>query len=558
LLRQKKREHPKSGMPLSAEFEALFLIASHNILDFNLIQLWTENYSLYKKHHFPIEKVLPCLRTHSAELVNFFVAVKQNQPEHFNTLALAVDNLSYLNPTLGHELLIELENSTHEELNNITPGILKGLSRVASVDAVMPLLFQRLESSEIKKILLAFHTISILDISNDEWEKYKDKIKSEIATKRALPNHEAKMVILNLMMALYKYDPMLEDYIQELSHSKNAGYQTGISSILWLYGREFSYRKWYRNVLLDLSTWDISNPSVDNNIKHVLSNLVEHNVDLYTQYLDAWIANESNDLKKIELFGNSILEFFTDHPDKSKTWLTISLLSPNERFHAAIQIILSKLWVSNFRTFNLDKHILDQCSFEKIVYLLFKILGYIYNKEALESLAYSILQRTPEDDEITNLVANAFTQHITYNYGGSLTFLRKQQSTANPAQKIMIDEVVKCGENYNTYIRKIRNINELKLKTKGNVDFAKAKMKAMSDQMQKQNEVHRKSSIMNLFKNIAIKGGKGFFSKNDGMYNQPAKMGKISSTFEVPVGRAIDPVHEQLNLMKWRSYKYPL
>ena len=551
------RQKSAKGYQLSWEFDALFLIAINNFLNINVLQLWINDFDLYKKHHHSLDKALPYLKVQLQDLMAFLIAAKNDNVSHFYSIALALNNLSAEQPQLGYELLNEIDNSQHIELKNIVPGILKGLSRSNGIDSVMSLIFDRLKSDDEQTILNSLHSLTVLDLTEDDWYKYEAALLHEVNSKKNHDSDAVRITTLNVLVAFYKYHNALEDYIVTLSKVGQGNYQLGITDILWLHSKEFCLKPWYRQALLNISTWDNNVPAIDTHVGYILSTLIENNVTLFIDYLNAWIENPENHIEKVNIFRNAIVEFFTDHPDKARKWLTLSLLSPNPRFHMSVQHIISNLWISNYKSFTLDKGIVSSLSFRHIQYLLFKIMGYVYNKEALETLAFSILERSPEDDQITNLVANAFTQHITFNYGGSLTFLKEQLPTATEAQKKLIEQVVAAGEKYNIHLRPIRHINELKLANSGGVNFVKAKMKRMSESMKKHRDEYSKNSFTRFFTNISVKGGKGFFGKYEGPYSPPSQMGTISSSFEMPVGEAIDPIQERMNLMFWRNYKYP-
>lgn len=555
------RQKSKNGsIKLSYDFSPICLINIHNYFNFDIIYTAKIEYGTYfQKLKWDFYKALPYLNSLSSNVYDLLKFLLINEADHYiSQIANAIGDLSSMQSEIGVELLEYIDIETDEKIKRITPAILIGLTSARGSSFTLPLIILKLQSNHEYDVKNALFILSRFNFSEEDWVNYGKVIAEHLDLLENSFNENYKTLLPDVYVQHIKLLLSAKEHLIEYSKSDNPQYQLAMSNIMWFRGENLHGESWFETALLNSSKWDYLKPDIANNMKFCLLGLIKKNAPLSIKYLTAWIANKNNSILQIQIFNDDISTLFGDNQELMEEWLTISFKSPDIRFHQAMSIVISNLWVDGLRYPSLSKKILDNCSFWDIKYILYKIMANVHSKESLESLVFSILKKEPSNEPFPELIANAFIQYISYNYGGTYSFLKEKEATANDVEKYVIKRVTENYDRYFRYIKEIGHIQELKWQTKKGVSFTQRKMKRMSNEMRKSMEKTEENSIRSLFRTVNLKGGKKFFSKYEGVYTQPAEMKDFGSSFEMPRGEMIDPIRERLNMIGWNNYKIKL
>ncbi len=551
------RAKSKRLYELQSDFTSLTIIALSDSHGLKIIDLWIDDIEIhFGKHHISLENILPYIDSTVEQLTALGIAIAENSKHSLNKFALAIRATISGRTNIANDLEEKFRLSGNDNLVKLIPWILLGLIDENGIASISVRLTNQLRETDIK-MEEALFALGLAKVDQINWDKCGNEISNELNKLRESENINIHVQILNVLRNLQPYTTDFADYIIELSKFSEIEYRSAVIEALWLTSDTSCLEHWFEKTFLNIDHVDVTLKGLIEEIIYILYPVAEKNPTLFADYLDRWIVNENNTIKSVRFFDDVISTFFTRHSDEASKWLTKALMNSNDRFHRSLFHIISELWIDGIKYLTLHKQTLDTCTPSMIRFILFKICGYIYSKEPLESLVYSLLSRTPFRDDVTNMVGDMFIQHITYQYGGTNTYLREQLLVANESQVTMIKRVLEFNDNYNEEVQKIRKIKELKLSIKSDVDFKKTKIKRLSENMKVNKDERRKNSILDLVKKVSIKGGRAFFNKYNQKYNPPSKMGHFESSFEMPMGEAIDMVKDKMNILYWKQFKLP-
>lgn len=547
----------KNGVPLESDFLSLVIIAMRSALGIDIIEAWLSDMDThFAKHYVSLEKVLPLINPTVEQIVKLGLAIESKNDHSLNKFALAARATVAQYPELAHDLETKFRSSGSDYLQRLIPWILLGLSDVGGTASFSDRLVTQLKGTDDdKKEALA--VLGMAPMDQDNWDQCGEAISNSLKDLFESGDIDLHIKSLNALRNLQPYAKDFTHYVTVLSTKTENEYRGAVIEALWLTADNSCTEPWFKEAFQNASHVDSNLSGLIYQVTWILYPVAEKNPTLFARYLDSWIANDKNEIKSIRLFDDVINKFFDRHPDEASKWLTLAFMNPNERFHQSLMHVISELWVDGKRFLSLHKPTLDASKPELIRYALFKVCGYVYSKEPLESLVYSLLTRTPFRADITKMIGDAFLQHITFEYGGTNTYLREQLPTANEAQAEVINRVLAFNDQYNQDVQKIRKIPELRLSLRADVNFKQAKMKRLSENMEVGKDERKKNSIMDYVKKVSIKGGRSFFSKHDNKYHPPAKMGHFESSFEMPMGESIDMVKDKLKILHWKQFKFP-
>lgn len=278
---------------------------------------------------------------------------------------------------------------------------------------------------------------------------------------------------------------------------------------------------------------------------------------IVTSTLNQWIANHGRKVaierNVAELFDNTILELFSME-DAWSLLVTDWLLSDQQEHAAALAGILTQLSHHKVIDLKLNKNRLDGLSPAELLFLARRMLGYVYDRAQITSLALSMLQSNDAEKRIYPLLRSLLVEEIGYDYPGS---------TAEALHKTAEDMALKGHQDF---LREIANtinqsveaqnalpiINELKPSASLSRLFSKARAKQMDKSHE---EASKKSIIRQIATHIPVKAGSGMFNYRDSQYGQPTKFSTISHSIELPRREVFDPIGNSIRHLEFRIAK---
>ncbi|MCK4799328.1 MAG: hypothetical protein KAT05_18290 [Spirochaetes bacterium] len=306
---------------------------------------------------------------------------------------------------------------------------------------------------------------------------------------------------------------------------------------------------------------------VDNNnsgLNKVLSTLFTDE-ELWQDFLFNWIDNNNEYINKI---GNSNFKdgrlpvFFHKIINNDRVFsIIVTQLFNSEK------IIYQKYAIKliNFNIFNirkkviLDLNIINSLNDIDCIFIIRKILGYLYDVEYLLPIIFSVLYKINLSEKLFNSILDLFLGFIIFNYPMKTkeyaeNILNNKDEIINyPESVIKLSKIILTAtEKYLNDIKSLPFLNELKVKRKNIYEVFKAENNKQKKIM---NDVRKKSVIFDLFSQIYIKYGKGSFSFIHDRLTKKTEMKKFESSFNVPSNSILDPVGNELAILKFRSEK---
>lgn len=548
----------KSKIPavkLTTSFSKLCYICIHNIMGFDLIDYFIQKGFPDSSTRFHFNQAVPFLQTNVTALNNYLLKLEQEgEEEQIRLFSTPLSELAVQQPVIGEELLYKIEDQASAEIKQLIPSLLIGLSNSKGIDFTFPMILKKIGSQDNAEVAAGLFVLSRITITQPTWERFGNNLQQLIDRIESSDNENIKCLLPEnyIIHRTFIHDavPRLISY----SLLPSILYQKVISQLVWLHSEHIT-EPWLDTILMNSARFDYSNSDISNNIKLALLHFGEKNPALTLKFLDCWITTEANEITLLKTFNHEIGSVKKKEPGIFSKWITLSFRRENHRFHIAMQLIISSIDDDGPEELQLDAGLLSGYNFFEIKYILFKILGHVYSKKPLESLTFSIFKRRPFDWNIAQLVANAFTQHILSNYGGTYHYLKNKLIKSENEEKEAVELIIEAQNKYHQSLKELHTINELKWQSKGGVSFVKARMKKMSEDFKKGLDSTSEGSIRSLFKNVSMKGGKGFFSKYQGNYTTVTSLQSIGSSLDLPTAEFIDPVRELINRIEWRKYQ---
>ncbi len=263
------------------------------------------------------------------------------------------------------------------------------------------------------------------------------------------------------------------------------------------------------------------------------------------EILTTWVYSHSFEEHKqynfTELFNSSILELLKNKV-LIETIFTEWFNADDFRFHHVLQEIVSYLGVHGVKNVELNREILKSFDDVDFLYIVRKILGYVYDFDISISLVLSILNLDSLSNKTATLVASVIIEHIGENYlFKTIERLNLEIESATTgtekykALKIAAQELEKKRDLRSA----LPNSNELMPNADHQAELNKAFNKSMVASMK---QSRQKSVVFNLFTQVTIKEGLSTFSFNNGEYREPSKMGSFSHGVELPKKDVLDEV----------------
>jgi len=552
------RANRNQAIKLSNDFQPICYIVINNLIDFNILTASSDlSDACFQEMNLELDKALPYFNSSASIIYSYLklILTKDYENSFIHSIERPLNKHAAIKPEVAIELLAHLKNDTDERIKNLIPTVILGLSRSKGNAFVFPISMSQLKSSDKYDINYALFELSRLSFEKDEWDEFSIQLLPELDRIENGDSETYKSRLPAIYLQHFSMIPSSDKFLINYSLSENLQYQLAIARGLFQYDEMLIDKPCFETLIINSANWNYNNAALSNSMEMVIRHLVDKSPELAIKFWNAWILNEKNDINKLTIFKHKITNLYAKNPAIIEQWITLSFRSANGRFHEAMFVVISELYVSGFKRPSLNKDLLNTYNFYEIKYILFKIFAHIHSKEPLESLVFSMLNKEPFDYNVAQLIANAFTQYICYHYGGSYSYLKKQESSADEELLEVLKAILKSLDEYNHYLKDIPKVNELKWQNKQGVSFVDAKMKRISKEFHEGMEKNLEDSIRAFAKNINLKGGKKFFSKHKGKYTTPTPLQNMGTSFELPVGQFIDPVKEIMKRIEWRNYK---
>ena len=334
--------------------------------------------------------------------------------------------------------------------------------------------------------------------------------------------------------------------------------QGALSQVLFITLEEHGNEKWFSEVLLNLSTSSCENTGIIDNIDFVLTGLIEKkdNWDLAEEFFKSWLLNSDYRSKNDKLSGlyNSTFIAFVNKRKYLEKLITKLFNHDNTEMHNAASEIVTYCHAHKITALQLDKEVLKSLSVDDCVYICRKILGYVIFPESLCSLCFSVLNKSPKNQKIQDLVYSVFKSHVGKNYPGRTVEFFKEVSTTTKSiiRKNIALKIIHEMESYFAQRDALPQLKELAMPKQKSQRIYLENNKKMSSIME---EAQKNSIVSMISTKIILKNGTGSFNFNNGQYSEISKLSSISTEMDLPHSEISHPVDAALERINFRVAK---
>lgn len=315
---------------------------------------------------------------------------------------------------------------------------------------------------------------------------------------------------------------------------------------------------WFESMLMTLARTKQEYRGVIDRLDLITGNLIRdsHNRNLAENFLISWIQNsdylnrEGGRLDR--LFDLSFHSLIKEQRGFQK-FLTRLFSHESHKIHSAAAELVDYANLHKMSVLSFDKEQLKLLSYEDLLFMARKILGYIIDSKTMCSLAFSLLEYSPRNKQVQGLVYTLFSDYIGVDYPDTtINFLRAVKEKDKGIIKSRIaDGVIARIHEHQEARQALPELKEIIPPSHQTTLILREQSKIMSQSLEKAQE----GSIVNLFKTLQLKHGSGAFSYKDADYSAPSKLSSYSTTMELPVSERNYPVSAAIQRFEFRRAK---
>lgn len=500
-----------------------------------------------------------CADIHSVDIDNFLNALPKLLKKLENNLSSrqlddAIENLTKRNASIGEELFNKILTFDNSYILPQLVNIIGGLYHSNITSAIIKTKELTLSDNDILK-KIGISTIAKFDLSD---EKCPTEFLNWINTKlfelsKAEKYNKLWPSIFFVSRNNIKYLENSERIIENLASLQIIEIQLELLSYLsYNVDLETEFEK-VEKYLPNLLHIDIKFGGAYSQLSYFLETLSKKEFEIGLDFLNSWVELNIENARKIGYFTYFLNTLYDEQYQEFQKLYTTWLNADSPNFQIAIFEMCRAGELREIFHLTLSEDLLRAYSIYDIEYITYKILAYVYDKDASFSLVFSILEQKFEDKEIARFLSEIFVDFLIFNYYSAIEFLNEKKKTAKPRLKKIIQNIVAEGEkSYSAY-------SELEVLK----EFAPSERR-LSQYYKIQNKKFNKSykvtennsnSFLNFAKNIHFRTGKSIFSKYRGEYTQDMTPALISHSAEMPRGDFIDPIGQAKLRLLWQNFK---
>lgn len=291
------------------------------------------------------------------------------------------------------------------------------------------------------------------------------------------------------------------------------------------------------------------------NLDHAMSRLLTQpaNAPVVVSTLTQWAARHG----ERAAIDKAVTESFHDTVDKlshmEPEWsaLVTDWLLSEQQHAACLAGMLTSLPHRTPLALRLDKQRLDALEPAGLLFLARRMLGYVYDRAQITSMALSMLESHAAKDRIFPVLRALLVDEIGYDYPGSTVEACKAAASTCAAEGAVefLTGVVDALEQLCKSSDDLPRLNELRPPMSLRRQFALARARQMNDSVE---EAQKNSIWRQIATEIPIKAGRGTFSYQNASYGPSMKMSSFSHSIEMPRREVFDPVGNAIRLLQFR------
>ncbi|HBD9450162.1 TPA: hypothetical protein KLD84_000247 [Legionella pneumophila] len=435
-----------------------------------------------------------------------------------------------------HEILTNKEQKLYGYLNAIYMGYAK-----KEVLVSYSKLMDMINSGDH---LLISHGLRGLGLLQNISEDLLTEIKKTCLT---YSEFEDEDFISNATFTLYKlikYDAKLYEKIILLSQKNIAKVQF---ELLHLINTKEEIDQTDLKIICNICQYDLEFKGISNQMDSICLKLMKKNDSInFLVIFDHWIRLHS--IKEIQetnfttVFNLSIPIMLQKH-DFMKNLVTDWFNSDDPRYQIVLMDIFSYLSTHNSESMELNTDILNALKLNDLLYIVRKILGYVYDNESAILLIASILKMKKISSSVEKIIyetlAEIYGDRVPLKTKTILENLLKSDYKYSRKARSIINTCIDCISNKMERIDILGKLNELQPNVDYQIKLSQAFQKFIS---KASDDALGDSPLISSVNRVKIKTGNGWFQYSNGNYSQIAQMQKFTHTVEFPREMMLDEI----------------
>jgi hypothetical protein len=504
-----------------------------------------------------IEKIFPFLNHEVESLLQFLkicYSKVKNDYYSFKPNNL-LEALCCQQPDFTSNLVDALLNINEEYVVNYINTIYQAKIKNNNVEELLSLLLKITKNKKgypLQGIIIAISsTVIKTDDKNEDrvLDLYEELIKGDnllidttvaYSLKSFLPYNQRAITLLNLIAVKKNYESLFQ-----------------VSIILGQLIDEYK-AQWFIEIFKNFEEIPIQQVGTIRNLDVIFYQLIKEKNDYssFLSFIQMWIIksdfNESD--KSICKIWNTSLNSTQQETEFMSHLITKLFLSENSLHHIIASQIVSDFKLHKGSNLLLNSTILLSLRTDDLVFLCKKILGYVFGAEEIFSLLHSIVMNFAMNEIMIDMVCQIYRNFLGKDYSQTTINLLEEELCENSS---LIDERYQGVINFLKQKREsyssLPRLNELQYSLRQKRLIQVEESKSMID-IQKRAEKDSFMSVLGM-NTIKLKYGIGSFHYIDGEYSVIHKLGKFSSSIEIPNTEITQPVSSALMRISYRLAK---
>lgn len=463
-----------------------------------------------------------------------------------------IERNSAENLGFGNNLYQHIRKSSHKESWKLLPSIITGLSKSEEPKTTIVRIKELLAEDELEfKRAAIFSTLKI-QITDPEIEKdfnnYVFKEYQKLIDLEVIELHGA--LTKAYILKINKISNAKEMVVQLLKEGQIDAQAEAIYSlnrhIIVDDGSDF-----YSEIIMLLTKLDTKYIGYYNTLTYQLEMIIDSRPDLVIRFLEKWVEVNFSNLKKVELFKNLFHNLYLKNKGRFEELFTRWLNSDRAHFHYAIYNLVSSLSLDGIREISLSKKLLSDFTPNDLEYIIFKTMGFVYDKDLASSILFSILESNSHIEETVKLLKKAYVGFLIFNYYSVQEYLNSKKKGATQSIRKIIDEICTTSNQYYDAFGNLPIINEFSPSEIRMNHFNKVQSKLFNKSFEENKG--SQNSFLDMVTTINFRTGKSSFAKFEGRYSDKMTPQLISHSAEMPRGEFIDRVGQLKLRIIWQN-----
>lgn len=450
-----------------------------------------------------------------------------------------------------------IANST-ESIVNLYSVALVALAESSHKEALAQALLDAKSNNKIVKKAAIWTMSRFLQLSNFDESEVSTMYK-EILENISSKDEEIRKAALYTASSMLHTTNVYDECITKLAEASDQYVLGLVANSLYMHTAEIKQKNKFSDWVCLLANISSENTEIVNKLDFVLSQLVDDEsqqqivIYCWTQWCNKQAKELARDKSIAKLF-DSLIYKLANKPELLSQVITSWFLADDSKLASFAAGVLSHLSLNGYHDPEFNTIKLDELSHNDLMFLVKRMLGFIFAEQHLLSLTLSLLKSVDARNRTFPIVHSLITEEIGRDYPRqTIEALEKVKSeTSDTEQQDFFSALLIIINTRLDELNALPRLNELRSSTHLKREFEKARHK----QMQASMEGAQKSSIFTqLCTKIPIKAGVGFLSFHDNKLSEPTKMHSISHSVAIPLRHINDAVGQEIQGLLLRLTK---